>query len=542
MKLTQATKNWLIENAGVSKDASDEEFQQAAAAALVSGKLDHAKYAELQKSPESNSADKLVAGIVAGVSGAISKALEEKFGNSAEPKASVQTADQIVKSAGATAGGPVAGGTGTVGGGDGEGAAAKAIADGAGKSAPRLISVKEMYRTNRSDLTYQKDGKHPALAGRAVTSFGGRQMYEGSELDKAICGAWFKRMVQAGGVSQFGTPPWLRMTDHDRELIKYAAHETNFTGLIGGEWEDKGASKVDNRRLAQGEVKTLLDDATSGGLEIVPIVFDDMIITYPLLFGELFPLVRLVDIARGRRIEGASVNNVTFTSGIAEGTAITPLTTTAFIAAFDTTIYNAVGAIELGLDFQADSPVAIGDMVIESYGRAALNWLDIQIALGDGTTEPQGIMNASGVTDTDWGADAATVSDYEGLLFGVPKEYREASMRSRQVFCANETTYRRARGISVGVDDQRRVFGMDHEEYRLLGHPYKIVQSMGNGEVFFADLSRYRMYRRLGLGIRVELGGRELALKNQALIVARMRFGGKLEDSSAASLTDSAEA
>ena len=80
-----------------------------------------------------------------------------------------------------------------------------------------------------------------------------------------------------------------------------------------------------------------MDDNTSGGLEAVPIVFDDAVILTPVLTGELFPLVKLVNIPRGRRIEGFSVGNPTITSGTAEGSSISLFDTTSYIAAFDTT-------------------------------------------------------------------------------------------------------------------------------------------------------------------------------------------------------------
>ena len=67
------------------------------------------------------------------------------------------------------------------------------------------------------------------------------------------------------------------------------------------DWDDS----VDNRSRTvkgyRGGVKTLIDDATSGGLEAAPIVFDDMVIQTPLLNGELFPLVTTVPLDRGRR-------------------------------------------------------------------------------------------------------------------------------------------------------------------------------------------------------------------------------------------------
>ena len=326
------------------------------------------------------------------------------------------------------------------------------------------------------------------------------------------------------------------MTDHDRQLVKYAMHETPWTGIIK---QDTGGIKVDNRKLSDFEVKALIDDATSGGLEAAPIAFDDAVILTPLLHGELFPLVNTINISRGRRVEGASIGNPTFAS-VAEGTALTVFDTSSFVSAFDTTIFNAVGGMEIGLDLEEDSPVNLGALVSQAYGEQALKWLDDQIANGDGTTEPQGVVSASGI-GTVASANGTTgppkVDDYEGLLFGVAKQFRNPADRERSVFIGTETAYQRARAIAVGSSDVRRVFGMDHEDYRLLGHAYKVNEGMTNTKVAFANLRHYRMYRRLGLNIRVESGGKELATKNLSLIVVRMRYGGQMEQGGAASIS-----
>jgi hypothetical protein len=135
------------------------------------------------------------------------------------------------------------------------------------------------------------------------------------------------------------------------------------------------------------------------------------------------------------------------------------------------------------------------------------------------------------------------VSDYEGLLFGVKKEYRQEAMAgNRAVFIGTETSYQRARAIPVGTTDERRVFGMDHESYMLLGHRYAINESLTNSKTGFFCLNRYRMYRRQGFEVRVVTEDKELALKNQRLLIVRARFGGSLELGGAGAVTTNAQA
>jgi HK97 family phage major capsid protein len=374
-----------------------------------------------------------------------------------------------------------------------------------------------MYIHTKSALHHPQEDRHGnpnPLAGRAalygadVSNLGlpkgcsaspPMQLHTSSEWDLAVCGAYFKED-----------------SDH--------------------------AAPIDNRKLTEFERKALIDDSTSGGLEAAPIVFDAAVITTPVLHGELFPLVSVVPLSRGRRVEGFSISNPTFTSGTAEGTAITLFTTDSMVSAFDTTIYNAVGAIEIGQDFEQDSPVNIGQLVTQLYGEKAKEWLDNQIANGDGTTEPEGLFNATGITDIgnpSGGANAAPQpDDYITLWGNVAKQFRPASDKMRCVFVGNDTSYRRARSIAVGAADERRVFGMNIGSYDIFEHPFKVQNDIANTVCGFFAMKYYRMYRRLGLNVRVETGGKELARANLTLIVVRMRWGGQLELGGAGSYSD----
>lgn len=385
---------------------------------------------------------------------------------------------------------------------------------------------------------------HPRAGQEAMHPHDNRVISHPSERDKAVVGAFFKWSLECHNEPR-DIPRALKMTDHDREIVNYALHEERWTGLINGEGtEDYGCKKVEARKLTQVEVKALLDDSTSGGITAAPLVFDDAVILTPVLFGEIYPLVNVVNITRGRRIEGFSMGNPTFTSGVAEGTSITPFNTAAFIAAFDTTVFVAVAAMEIGLDFEEDAPNDIGGLVVERYGLKSMEWLDRVVAVGDGVTEPQGAANAAAVTvvNSDNGTGGgATVGDYEGLMFGVAKAFRREP-GAQTAFLANETTYRRARAIPVGPNDERRVFGMTHADYMLLDQPYKIQINIPNSQILFGNWKRYRMYRRLGLNVRIETAGNYLAIRNLKLIVMRMRYGGQIELGGAFALMPDAEA
>lgn len=560
MKLTPQLKAWLVEHKGLTAESTDDEFRKAASGAVLDGSLSADKFAELTKDAEAQQGGQLMTALN-GITGLLKaqgeriEQLEKAPAAPANPTSTTESTETpetkatpaVAKNAPKLSlfgeGSESNDGTGlekAFSGGD------PISTDPADPVQVRSIGAHERYDTSRKSVNFpdrtERGVKHP-FAGQRVFEGGSKGMRyidEPSELEQAINGAYVKFAIRSEKGGNHGIPAALRMTEHDEELIKFALQNHKWGGVVGGVGsEDENAIGLKGVKLTPHMQKAVLDDATSGGLEAAPIMFDDQIILTPLLNGEFFPRVNTVNITRGRRIEGASMGNVTFSSGGADGTAIPLFSTSGFIAAFDTTIFVANGSIELGMDFLSDSPVDIAGMITQTYGQQLLTWLDEQVVVGDGSTEPEGIMSASGTTSVSSANGASgppTVGDYEGLLFGVPKAYKQGFPVNRIAYGANETTYQRARGIAVGASDQRRVFGMNQEDYNVFGHPYGISESFTNAQALFANFARYRMYRRLGLTLKVTTEGKELVRNNFMLLTARARYGGQLEDGAAAAV------
>jgi HK97 family phage major capsid protein len=360
----------------------------------------------------------------------------------------------------------------------------------------------------------------------------GRPAQTSSELENAKAGVFLKVLAGRSGLQ-------VSLTDHERALWQETLEQDLWCGQVGGQWQ-RG---VDGMR-----VKTLLDDSTSGGSNVVPEWFDANLVSFPLLNGELFPLVDVRNIPRGSSVEGASVGNPTVTWGVAEGTSMAPFNTDSLIAGINSTIHPVTCAIEVGRDFLADSPADVGAQLTQNIAQRLLAELDRVIADGDGLVEPEGIFQHGGVSAVTLSGAAPTVADYEELLFTVGKQYRKSP---RCCFVANDTAYQRARAIPVDTsNDQRRVFGMEVdrgsgasvESYSILGRPYKIENNLANTHAAFGDLARYRMYRRQGFSIEWHTQGATLAKANLALLVVRGRFGGKVVDPSAFAKWEDAEA
>ena len=187
-----------------------------------------------------------------------------------------------------------------------------------------------------------------------------------SQRDYARNGVLFKHLASKAGLG-------VSLTEHESGILDELCNE-EWSGNINGEYRSLSGTKA------------LLDSVTSGGIEITPTAFDDSIITFPLLQGELFPQVDLKPIPRGRRVEGALIGNPTLSWGQGDAVDVGLFDTAALVAAIDTTIYGVAVAIEIGRDFLSDAAVDVGKVLTEVVGSRLANELDKVIANGNGTT------------------------------------------------------------------------------------------------------------------------------------------------------------
>lgn len=366
-------------------------------------------------------------------------------------------------------------------------------------------------------------GKH-VKTGETMRDEFGREVQTVSQAEFAKSGAFLKFLAGRSGLSA-------PLSEHERELLNECFADP-WCGKAGSDWLAD---------IPGAHVKALLTDNVSGGVEAVPAFFDSDLISFPLLTGELFPYVDLRPVPRGSTVQGASVGNPTVTWGTAEGTSISLFNTSSLIAEIGTTIHPVVAAIEVGRDFLADAAADVGRVLTENIGQALMAELDRITASGNGTSEPEGILNASGTTAVNSENNTAgppTLADYETLLFAVGKQYRNPSMRC--CFISNDTTYRRSRGIRVDPHaigttvNQTPVLGLDAiNQYSTIGWPHRIQNDIGNSSAAFGALAKFRMYRRQGMQLEWVTTGQELARKNLALLIVRARFGGQVVDGDA---------
>jgi len=530
LKLTKQLRDWLVANREVDEKASDDEFRMEAGKALAEGKLTAEKFAELtadKKADEANQFVERLDKMSQGISDLTKAILEgHKKGEPKEEKKVETGATKAEKSEMKDLEKAVV--------------ANSTAKDGEDKgTAPRVKGVDEIFSTSKSVRKYPTKGRFTpsSMAGQTAETMG-RTLYEPSELDKALGGVWGKMEMSMLMPNICGPARLLEsMTEIDKQLLHHLAEKA--------EWDDtikEGETRT--RQGYPGGIKQLIDDAVSGGIFAAPIVFDDLVVETPRLYGELYPLVNEVALPRGRRVEGVQIGQFTGAWGGVDAANIALFNTAGYVAAFNTTVYRAEGAVVIGLDFISDTPINFQSTLSRQMGEWLLQTLDDVVATGNGATQPQGIMNAAGTTAVAFGL-ATTLGGYEGLYFGVHKREKLANLKSSIVFCGTDTSYSRARGLNVTAADQRRLAGGegnqgDYDSYTWMGRPYKINESLTNQQILFAVLKRYRMYRRHGFELRTSNEGATLIRANEVLISFTARYGGQLERGACAAVTNTA--
>ena len=409
---------------------------------------------------------------------------------------------------------------------DDVGEAEKFLAGGASRQTTGGVRVKrasEMYSTTKSAATFPTMWKHNVrhpLAGQPVV-LEGRGLDMPSQRDLAFGGALFKWKIAHQLNRQH------ELSDHDIDLFNEALREGRWSGTFKS---PDGVDRVLDRAILDPQwVKVIYADATSGGSNLILQVMEEEIIRQALLFGELMPWVTIRNLDKGTSVDINTLVNLTITNAADETTAMSAQSTASLLSKANSAVRAKTGVITLGRDFIADSTPDIMAAVNASYSEQLQANLDDGIANGNGTTDILGIFNASStntVTNASPSPTGWDVVDVENMVKGLPKQYRNPSNPNVR-WGSNDTTYFRVRGMKVSSTDERRIFGYTHEDYRVLDRGWSIQNSIANTKVFFGDLKRYWLWRRLGMEMITDESGSINRLANQVMVIIRSRWAGR---------------
>ena len=195
----------------------------------------------------------------------------------------------------------------------------------------------------------------------------GREPQTQSDLNAAKSGAYYKMLAKKAGIP-------VVLSEHEQELLELC-YQDKWAGDFGGQYQ---GAEIDGTRM-----KTVLNDAVSGGQYASPYFVDIDLITRPVLTAEIFPYCDIRDIPRGAAVFGSSMQNPAVVWGTPEGTSLAPFDTSSLISAFDTTIFPVTAAITVGRDFLQDSPMNVGAAITEQIGLKLAESLDTVVAVGN---------------------------------------------------------------------------------------------------------------------------------------------------------------
>jgi len=390
---------------------------------------------------------------------------------------------------------------------------------------PGHVRVKD---TSEAFSTKRAVGLHTKTGQQVLNPLSRKPCELPSELDHAKTGAFLKHLAAKSGL--FGS---VSIPEHEKALLAESCEQDNWSGTVNGEHYDSIAGGT--------HIKALVDDAASGGVEIVPFFMDANFVTFPLLSGELLPFVDMVSIHKGRRIMGGSIGNPTLAWGQADDIEVGLFDTANLVMPLDSTVFGCAVSVRVGRDFLSDSAGDVGATLTQNVGQRMAAELDRVISVGNGATEPQGILTAAGmlVAPSDNGlVGPPTLDDYTSLFFSVGKQYRSPNLKPR--FLSNDTSYMRSRQIAVdplgpaGVNQLPVLAPLNanqgFNDYVTLGSPHSVQNTIGNSSIAFGCFSKYRLYKRLGLEVQWVNGGETLARRNEVLLVVRGRYAGRLMD------------
>lgn len=400
-----------------------------------------------------------------------------------------------------------------------------------GAGTPNVKAPSARYSSKRYEAKHAKTGEAVFKNGAPVDM--------PSDREHALMGVYFKDLAICSGIKNVAP-----LIEHERDLLAELRTEHDWCGTVGG---DNGVYHPRTKLYhALGrKANDFIATSTSGGDGLVPYFFDQDIVTFPLLSGELFPMVDLRELGTSNQVITPRLQNISATWNGSEGSgsAISLFTTDSLSDKLTSNVYNVAMAITVGRDLLSDSPVNIGRELTTLMGSRLTAELDKVIAIGDGSTQPKGLSQTTGVntvSSVSGSIGPFKVTDLENMLSSLPKQYRKVN-DGAIAWCGADSTWFRIRSMVTGLSgDQRRVLGYSYEAYTLLGRPFKVQNDTPAADLFLGKLDLYRMWRRLGLQIEMTNDGKTNRLNNELLITARGRYAGQFTNGAGLSVMTNA--
>lgn len=267
--------------------------------------------------------------------------------------------------------------------------------------------------------------------------------------------------------------------------------------------------------------KALSEGSDGAGGYLVPAEYRAELIRRLPEVSELYPHVRRVPVAGDSGDFPKLSSDVSITWGRSENDAMTE--TDPVFTNLTWTVRNMSAITYLSRELASDSNPNIVETITALFTEAVAAERDRMIAIGDGSTQPQGIYSAAGLDSVAVGG-AMSYAKLVELKFALRRKYHRGAR-----WVMNSTNLQRVTALSD--DNGMPIFRdalVSGESPRILGKEYSIQDDLPDSVVFFGDLSQYLWFDRERMVIESTTTGGDTFRKHQVAIKLLERCDGKL--------------
>ncbi len=273
-------------------------------------------------------------------------------------------------------------------------------------------------------------------------------------------------------------------------------------------------------------IKALSEGTASAGGYLVPDGFRAEIIARLPDLAELAPYVRTVPVRTdtGNIPSLATDISITWRAGGASSENLVFGESDPVLGSIAWNLKRADAITKMSRELVADAQPSIIEFVTRLFREAIAAERDRTIAVGDGSSEPQGLYSASGL---------GSVSVAGSIGFAKLVEIEQTlkrKYRTRGRWIMNGTNLRRI--YSLTDDNSQPLFVRDLvggvPESRILGYPVSQQDDLPDHTLFFGDLSYYLWFDREEMGIESTTVGGDAFEKHQTWVKVWERVDGKV--------------
>lgn len=269
-------------------------------------------------------------------------------------------------------------------------------------------------------------------------------------------------------------------------------------------------------------VKALSEGTTTAGGYLVRDDYRaELVMRIPEL-SELYQYVRQLPVGSDAGTMPSLATDVTITWGRSENAAITE--TDAVFGQVTWTITNMSAITFLSRELVSDANPRIVDIVTQLFQEAIAAERDKKIAIGTGSSQPEGLFSASGISAISGCSGELTYNKLVALKFGLARKYHAGSR-----WVMNETCLQWVHQLHDTNDRPILTDALINGDVpRILGYPFSTQKDIGSGQILFGNLSKYIWFDRETMEIETTTEGGDTFSKHQLGIKVVERCDGRV--------------